>query len=521
VIFVSKVYFAMCLSMTSILFFQHPSYADAKSGWMDSSGRVMEGPEGSQSFKAPLVPKGSTSVGPPGKFTVFHSKEGFGLVDESGNVVINPAPEYLFPVGEDLFARQLQGIPSGFALMDSNGKQLAFFDQRASLVGKHFSEGLITVNHGFGNTMNYCDRNGKPISEQMFVSGADFSEGLASVIIDSKEMSGGGCIDHAGRFVIGPFPKAYFSPFKDGIGIVSYSSITPEGTWVYKRGAVNKSGKFIIPANYDELSRFSKSFFLAKLGDRFELLDFFNKQVMQFPIGCKNVTASNGDSMSQLVPCAFTSNKKSDGVTGAPDPLEWGYSDMKGNLVIAARFFRCELFESGFAIASVKEDGQERVGLIDESGNWHVKPIYQALYRFANGHISYMLDEATKATKEPEVVAAPEIKGVENFFEILKSHDVIGMTLPELQKYLGEPIKSEPGTEPPRELLPASIKSLVDFYESLNGVHYGNVIQVGLDKSQKICGWRRNGRQSHGHWYTENVIFEDVPNGVQLPRPKM
>jgi hypothetical protein len=526
VIFVSKVYFAMCLSMTSILFFQHPSYADAKSGWMDSSGRVMEGPEGSQSFKAPLVPKGSTSVGPPGKFTVFHSKEGFGLVDESGNVVINPAPEYLFPVGEDLFARQLQGIPSGFALMDSNGKQLAFFDQRASLVGKHFSEGLITVNHGFGNTMNYCDRNGKPISEQMFVSGADFSEGLASVIIDSKEMSGGGCIDHAGRFVIGPFPKAHFSPFKDGIGIVSYSSITPEGTWVYKRGAVNKSGKFIIPANYDELSRFNKSIFLAKSADRFELVDLSDKRVMQFPIGCKRITSIKTDSMPQLIPCAFAGSKKTGAVTGQPDSLEWGYCDMKGNLVIAPKFVECEPFENGFAIAAINDGGNKLTGLIDESGNWKVKPIYQAMSRLSNGHIQYTIEEP-KVAMEPQAEGNPEaIKKVarhERFYELLKSHDVIGMTLPELQKYLGDPIKPEPGAEPPHELLPASIKSLVQFDASYEGRHCGNgsmQIELGLDESQKVCGWRLNGMQMRGHWYTENVVFDDAA-GERLPRPKM
>ena len=229
---------------------------------------------------------------------------------------------------------------------------------------------LIAVNHGFAIGMNYCDKNGKPISDQMFTDGGAFSEGLANVRIATREQSGGGYIEHSGKFVIGPFRSAECSPFADGIGIVSFYTITPEGSWLFKRGAVDKTGKFIIAANYSELSRFAEKFFLAKSDDRFELLDFSGNRVMQFPIGSKAVVATKSSSMSQLVPCGFSSTKRVVGRKTEPELLDWGYSDMKGKLVIAPKFCSCEPFKNGLAIASVKDDDKVLAGLIDESGSW-------------------------------------------------------------------------------------------------------------------------------------------------------
>jgi hypothetical protein len=528
----SRISFALCLSMFCILAVHHPGYADVKTGLVDSNGRIFEDledePQARQTYQNPRVPDGSIVIGPPGKFSVFKSQEGFGLVDQSGNIVIKPAPDYLFPVDDELFVRQQQGLQSGFLLMDSSGKQLAIFDQRASLVGKHFSEGLIIVNHGFGNTMNYCDKNGKPISDQMFTDGGAFSEGLANVRIATREQSGGGYIDHAGKFVIGPFQSAECSPFKDGIGIVSYYTITPEGTWLFKRGAVDKTGKFIIAPNYAELSRFSKTSFLAKLNDRFELLDFSNKKIMQFPSGCKEVLAAKSGSSSELICCGFSSRTETARRSTEPEPLDWGYSDMKGNLVIAPKFYKCEPFENGCAVVATKSDGKVLVGLIDESGNWKIKPIYQSLERLANGHFQYRLEEESKVAKKPtESEIAETLHHThhhERFYELLKTHDVIGMTIADLHKYLGDPIESRPDAEPKAELLPSAIKSMIQYDASVDGPHCGNgsmQIELGLDKFQKVCAWRLNGMQSHGQWYTENVVFDDAQDGVRLPRPKM
>jgi hypothetical protein len=527
VIFVSKVCFALLLSVISILGIQRAGYADFKSGWMNSSGRIIDEEPDRQPYKAPPLPEGSTVLGPPGKFSVFTSQEGFGLVDQSGKVVIKPTPDYLFSVGDDLFVRHQQGLQSGFLLMDNNGKQLAFFDGRTSLDGKHFSEGLIPVNHGFAIGMNYCDKNGKPISDQMFTDGSAFSEGLANVRIATREQSGGGYIDHSGKFVIGPFQSAECMPFKDGVGIVSFYTITPEGSWLFKRGAVDKTGKFIIAANYAELSRFSTTFFLAKSDDRFELLDFSDNKVMHFPVGCKEVVATKSNSLSQLIPCGFSSTKRIVGRKTEPEPLDWGYSDMKGELVIAPKFCRCEPFENGFAIASVKDNDKKLAGLIDESGNWKVAPKYQDLYRLSNGHIHYTLEEQTEVANKKELEEQESHRPVprqERFYELLKFHDVIGMTVAQLQTYLGDPIKSEPGADSKPELLPAPIRSLIRYDVSYEGPHCGNgsmQVELGLDKAQRVCGWRLNGMQSHGQWYTENVVFDDLHNGSPLPRPKM
>ena len=93
----------------------------------DSSGRIIDEEPERQPYKEPPLPEGCTVLGRPGRFSIFKSQEGFGLVDQSGKVVIKPAPDYLSSIGDDLFMRHQQGSAGGFLVMGRQWKAVGVF----------------------------------------------------------------------------------------------------------------------------------------------------------------------------------------------------------------------------------------------------------------------------------------------------------------------------------------------------------------------------------------------------------
>jgi hypothetical protein len=171
-----------------------------------------------------------------------------------------------------------------------DGDKGAFIDHSEKIVFEvpldvtlGFHEGLVGVlNHG---TLAYFDRNGKQISPPLGYgpSSHSFSEGLVPVEIKGKT----GFMDRTGKILIEPqFEDA--EDFSEGLAPVKLRS--DETTWcpsapsgsrkgfTMKWGYIDKTGKIVIPPQYESAAPFSEGlgainqcdegFFIDKTGKK-------------------------------------------------------------------------------------------------------------------------------------------------------------------------------------------------------------------------------------------------------------
>jgi hypothetical protein len=161
---------------------------------------------------------------------------------------------------------------STFCIINKNGefiKELPY-DQ---VLG--YSEGLYLV----GNIINsklmcgYVDKNGVEVIPLKFNGASYFSEGLAWVFIDNKR----GYIDTSGELVI---PAIYdangrrgYAHFKNGTVIVS-----KEGVF----GMIDKTGKDVIPFEYQRLKLQKNGLILAQNDNKYGFINKRGKTVIDF-----------------------------------------------------------------------------------------------------------------------------------------------------------------------------------------------------------------------------------------------
>lgn len=161
-----------------------------------------------------------------------------------------------------------------------------------------FSDGMATYKDST-DFVGYIDRTGKIIIPAQYVDALDFSDGLAYVA--NEEMAG--FIDKAGKVVIdtkwkyscgGGFNKGFciiFDSESDNNGIINKKGdmvvppnyiihslsddvyVASEADESSKYGAFSYDGKQIIPFEYDDMTDFHEGLALAKLGDRWFVIN--------------------------------------------------------------------------------------------------------------------------------------------------------------------------------------------------------------------------------------------------------
>jgi len=203
-----------------------------------------------------------------------------------------------------------------------DGDQGAFIDHSEKIVFEvpldvtlGFHEGLVGVlNHG---TLAYFDRNGKQISPPLGYgpNSHSFSEGLVPVEIKGKT----GFMDRTGKILIEPqFEDA--EDFSEGLAPVKLRS--DETTWcpsapsgsrkgfTMKWGYIDKTGKIVIPPQYESAAPFSEGlgainqcdegFFIDKTGKKTVLGKF--SWVSPFGAGISRINLGvNEDRMWGLI----------------------------------------------------------------------------------------------------------------------------------------------------------------------------------------------------------------------------
>ncbi len=125
-----------------------------------------------------------------------------------------------------------------------------------------------------------------------------------------------------------------------------------KGKWGY----MNDEGKMSIPAIYDEGSNFNGGYANVKKGKTIVLID----------------TKGNETTIAQ--PAADV-KEFSEGLAAIETKGKFGFINTNGELVVPANFLSVGYFKNGLAWAKTMD---EKLGYIDQDGNWVIKPEYEA-----------------------------------------------------------------------------------------------------------------------------------------------
>jgi len=257
-------------------------------------------------------------------------------ISSKGEVVIPPTVSFRVPFGSRLFFRE------GLADVGEVGK-MGYVDLRGELVIKPnwfdtfgFYEGLATVTDSNLNHY-YINRDGTVVIRLDSWSGGHFSEGLAAVAHEGKR----GYIDRTGKLVI---PAVWdevtgvakpSKEFREGRAIVSQHS-----QW----GFIDRTGKLVVDALWDEVDDFDNGLCSVRRDGKFGVIDRNGKVIIP-PVWDEPVRIREG----------LAAVKKGG---------KWGFIDRTGQLVIPAVWDESWGFVNGLAI--VKKDG--KWGFVDRTG---------------------------------------------------------------------------------------------------------------------------------------------------------
>ncbi|MBR2571833.1 MAG: WG repeat-containing protein, partial [Clostridia bacterium] len=169
----------------------------------------------------------------------FHTEAGWGFIDRTGTVVVEP----LYDSVGDFF--------EGLADVQSGGKW-GFVDRTGAVVAEpqyddveSFSEGLAAVEAG--GKWGFVDRTGAVVVEPMYDSVRDFSEGLAAVEAGGKW----GFVDSTGALAVEPLYDSV-DDFSEGL-----AAVKAEGKW----GFIDRTGDLAVEPRFDDVNGFTRAGF--------------------------------------------------------------------------------------------------------------------------------------------------------------------------------------------------------------------------------------------------------------------
>jgi hypothetical protein len=429
---------------------------------------------------------------------------GFGVCDETGRIVFQPASDgsgEVRPLARDRFLRSTytdDGVRL-YKLLDQNGKLIAHLPIGIVVYGREFHDGLLTVVGDTTNSTGYINREGLfQIKPGKFTDGKDFNGGVAEVTAIENGVTGGALINTAGKIIAGPFLNGWLSPVADGLAVVNLSQT--------QCGMLDNSGKFIIPANYEQLRSINEYIVGLKDGQ----LYVFNKHGKLISTLPKNVTFINCYGTEGWV---FGENGKPNvgGQEIDVDPSKkYGVMTPSGKILIPATYDRIGRFENNLAEVGVNKNGVQKQGVIDTDGNFVVPAEYDSVNLTANNIILF---NQTKGFDKANWF--PDKKGFYNrataWRNFLELYDVIGMPRSELYRFLGE---GDASAETKIERSPESKPQRVT-YSMFGGFPMcGNGwqgVELEFDAQDQVCGWRMlsggNDRGSNADWYRTNVVY--------------
>ena len=246
-----------------------------------------------------------------------------------------------------------------------------------------FSEGLAKVRSSEG-TIGYIDHAGKNVIPAVYMQGTAFFDGLAFVA------SEGGypiCIDKNGNTQFELKDAEYVFAFSEGLAMFANKD--------EKYGFVDKTGKTVINAQFDDADPFDSNITRVMKGDKygfigkdgkfvinpqFEEVEYFSEGKAAFYNGAKwGYIDTNG---AYVINPQFDDAGMFDGNMALVRKGNlWGYIDKKGTYVINPQFDDAGMFDENMAL--VRKGNLW--GYIDKKGAYVINPQFDDAEPFSEG----------------------------------------------------------------------------------------------------------------------------------------
>jgi len=292
----------------------------------------------------------------------------FGVIDKTGKEIVKIEYDEIRNFTDDGIASIRKGDKWGYA--DNTGKIIVpptYEDHEDWGVNRNdmardFKDGVARVKYydGDGNLFHYIDTSGKVVlTLEKVYNALNFSEDLASVAkwADDGEELIVGYIDKNGDIVI-PFTSSYTVAieFCDGLAMVG-----KETDGVMKYGCIDKTGKVVIPMEYDAIGVFSDGLIPVKKGGKDGFVDKTGKVVIP---------------MEYDIVAPFT-----DGLAAVKKSDKFGYIDKSGKIVVPLEYDAIGVFGDG--LLNVKKGDKD--GFVDNTGKVVIPIEYETVNSFMNG----------------------------------------------------------------------------------------------------------------------------------------
>jgi len=210
------------------------------------------------------------------------------------------------------------------------------------------SNGLAVVQKG--EHSGIIDRFSKYVVPPKYDSIMEFSEGRAAVV----DKAGFKVIDESGK-VITTRAYNFIGMYQEGRAL--FGNTNPQGE--YRYGYLDRHGREILPAQYEEGSDFKDGKALVKIKEKQYALIGLNGETLHT---YNYVIVSNlGDGL-----LAFRQDYNS----------EFGYIDINGNVVLPPQYTTALPFSRDRAVVNTSVGIINQYGLIDKKGNFIIKPLY-------------------------------------------------------------------------------------------------------------------------------------------------
>lgn len=296
-----------------------------------------------------------------------------GYIDKDGHGVLTPPLPIFAEFHEGLAISR--GSLSRATYIDKQGRVVIKSDGAGSSIlnARPFSNGLAAVSPMPKNdphiisgplysTWGYIDTSGHYVITPRFYEAGEFTEGLAPVVVKIDQYRNAMesvFIDTKGKAILTGFSAG--RPFYNGLAVVSVGAEPhPTGALGHdgQFGVIDKTGRFVVPPKFAELSDFSEGLAAARVvsGGKVGYIDAHGNWVIapQF-----NYARDFREGLAPVMPWSVH---------------EWGFIDKKGRMVIPARFDDAEPFSDGRALitegheSSLSDGPPMRCYFIDRAG---------------------------------------------------------------------------------------------------------------------------------------------------------
>jgi WG containing repeat len=230
-------------------------------------------------------------------------------------------------------------------------------------------DGLCEPDDPYDSDWTYIDKKGKYLTKSKFEKAEDFHEGLAWVSFNSQPgFVEDNFIDKTGKFLLGKnFHASPSTSFSEGLAIVE------NGRWPQiKFGYIDKSGKFVIPPQFEDAFSFHEGRAIVGIGEKRsnpEMVD----HVAYIDKSGQFITSKRFDAAAPFY----------NGVALVKVGKKYGYVDISGKYIVEPKFeVASQFFNDGLVAVGVDGVG---AGYIDRQGEFIVKPYFGNAADFSEG----------------------------------------------------------------------------------------------------------------------------------------